>query len=195
MMLKHKFYKSSPRTVLLMLAASLLAAGLSSCSQADSQSDFEPITPPPLEIPPVDPPPVPENGTDVPSSTTPDFYSPLPTEPAAGSATSSPYGAFGVTPAAPVPSSPNSTIPFSTGQPVIPQPSSGIQVTPQSPIQAAPAAPVPTAPVPTAPIPTAPVPTVPSAVPNVAPPLSNATPGTPNGVNSGMYMPPPASTF
>jgi len=192
-MLKHKFYKSSPRTALLMLAALLLAAGLSSCSQADSQSDFEPITPPPLEIPPVDPPLVPESGTDV-TAPPPDFYSPLPTEPATGSATPSPYGAFGVTPAAPVPSSPNSTIPFSTGQPVIPQPSSGIQVTPQSPVQSAPAAPVPTAPIPTA-VPTAPIPVVPSTVPNVAPPLSNATPGTPNGVNSGMYMPPPASTF
>ncbi|MBD1998162.1 hypothetical protein H6G00_16270 [Leptolyngbya sp. FACHB-541] len=191
-MMLNKSYKSRPRTVLLALAVSLVAAGLSSCSQAD-EPDFEPVSPPPLEIPPVDPPPVPDSGADV-TSPAPDAYNPIPTAPTTSDANPSPYGSFGVTPATPAPnSSPNSTIPFSTGEPVIPPPSSGIQVTPQSPmIQSAPVAPAPAAP----------VPSVPSAVPNVAPSIPSAAPGMPNAApgapnvtgNPGMYVP-PASTF
>jgi hypothetical protein len=193
MILKHNSYKSRPRTVLLVLAASLLAAGLSSCSQAD-EPDFEPIAPPPLEIPPVDPPSVPQSETDA-TSPTSDFYNPIPTAPTTGDPTSSPYGAFGVTPVSPDPtSSPNSTIPFSTGEPVIPPPSSNIQVTPQAPM---------IQPTPGGSAPAAPVPSVPSAVPNVAPSIPSAAPGLPNAApavpnvtgNPGMYVPPPASTF
>jgi hypothetical protein len=172
--------------MLLVLAASLLAAGLSSCSQAD-EPEFEPITPPPLEIPPVDPPPVPQSGTDAPSPA-PESYNPIPTAPTTGAPTSSPYDAFGVTPATPDPtSSPNSTIPFSTGEPVISPPSSSIQVTPQAPmIQSAP----------TVPAPAAPVPSAPGAVPNAVPSIPSAAPGAnvPTG-NPGMYVPPPASAF
>lgn len=192
MILKHNSYRSRPRTVLLVLAASLLAAGLSSCSQAD-EPDFEPITPPPLEIPPVDPPPVPQSGTDAPSPA-PESYNPIPAAPATGNSTSSPYGAFGVTPASPDPiSSPNSTIPFSTGEPVIPLPSSNIQVTPQAPVlQPAPGVPAPAAPVPSVPSAVPVAPAVPSAVPAVP----NAAPAVPNVTgNPGMYVAPPASTF
>lgn len=177
-----KSYKFRPRTLLLVLGVSLLAAGLSSCSQAD-ESDFEPVTPPPLEIPPIEPSPVPDSETDV-NSPAPDFYSPLPTAPTDESANPS-LGTFEVTPTTPIPSESPATIPFSTGEPVIPPPSNGIQVTPQSPIQSAPAFSAPAAP----------VPAVPGAVPNVTPAIPNAAPGGAVTGNPGMYVPPPASTF